>query len=303
MTDATEGVEVWRGAVAPFECDEAGRIEARFLLGRAMEGLAGLAAELGMADAFAASANSTLAVREHHIRFLSEARAGAPLTMRAGVLSMGEDEAEVLQVLRHGRTGEPCAAFLTRIAHVSVREPRIFAWSARARAAAAPLTLDAPAFARPNGLTGGPAQPTAALELAEALGLPVTGRGVVQPHECDVFGRLRPDAVMGRCAEAAAHVLDGAARPAKGARAGRVLTEARILYLRAAAAGARLELRSAAAGVAGGLQRFTHWLFDPSDGEPWASAMVLGAGFEPDAARPPVRAAASETAPAEGMEL
>ena len=79
--------------------------------------------------------------------------------MNAGVLSIGEDEAEVLQVLRHGRTGEPCAAFLTRVAHVSVRETRVFAWSARTRAAAAPLTLPAPEFARPTGLSGGPAQP------------------------------------------------------------------------------------------------------------------------------------------------
>jgi acyl-CoA thioester hydrolase len=276
MSDATKQVEVWRGAVAPWECDESGRMEARFLLARAGEGLAGLAAELGMTDAFAPSANSTLAVREIHIRFLSEAPAGAPLAMSAGLLSVGEDEAEVLQVVRHGRTGEPCAAFRTRIAHVSVCEPRVFAWSARTRAAAAPLTLEAPEFARPNGLPEGAAQPMASRERAEALGLPVTGRGVVQPHECDLFGRLRPDAVMGRCAEAAAHLLEGAVRTVTTARSGHVPTEAHILNLRAAAAGARLELRSAAAAI-GDLQRFTHWLLDPSGGGAWASVTILGA--------------------------
>jgi acyl-CoA thioester hydrolase len=284
MTDAMEGIEVWRGAVAASDCDASGRVDARFLLGRAMEGLAGLAAELGMADAFATSANATLAVREHHIRVLSEARAGAPLAMTAGVLSLGEDEAEVLQVLRHGRTGEPCASFLTRVAHVSVRESRVFAWSARTRAAAAPLSVHAPTFARPDGLSGDPAQPTASQERAEALGLPVTGRGVVQPHECDVFGRLRPDAVMGRCAEAAAQLIDFAPRTPKSGRAGPALTEARILYLRVAAAGARVELRSAAAASPGGLQRVTHWLLDPAGGGAWASARVLGA-FDLDAAR------------------
>lgn len=297
MTVATEGIEVWRGAVQPWDCDETGRLDTRALLSHAMEGLAGLAAELGMADAFAASANSTLAVREHHIRFLAEARAGAPLTMTAGVLSIGEDEAEVVQVLRHSRTGEPCAAFVTRVAHVSVREPRLFPWSARIRAAAAPLTVATPHFAGPNDLPGGPAMPTASRERADALGLPVTARGVVQPHECDVFGRLRPDAVMGRCAEAAAQLLEGP-RTAKSGRAGRVLTEARVLYLRAASAGSRLELRSAVVGAAGGLHRFTHWLLDPS-GEAWASAMVLGAFDAARAAAGPAPAAQL----AEAMDL
>ena len=130
----------------------------------------------------------------------------------------------------------------------------------------------------------------------------MTGRGVVQPHECDIFGRLRPDAVMGRCAEAAAQVIDCAPRTAKSGRAGRGLTEARILYHRAAAAGARLVLRSATATTPSGLQRFTHWLLDPSGGEAWASAVVLGAGFELNSAKLPARAA-PDTELAEGMEL
>lgn len=302
MRDATEGVEVWRGAVAPWECDEAGRLAPRFLLGRAMEGLAGLAAELGMADAFGPGANSTLAVREHHIRVLSDAPAGAPLAMSAGVLSIGEDEAEVAQVLRHARSGEPCAAFLTRIVHISVREPRVFAWSARTRAAAAALAVEAPAFARPDGLSGAPASPDAATrERAEALKLAVTGRGVVQPHECDAFGRLRPDAVMGRCAEAVAHLADHAVRPGKGAGPGGVLVEARIIYLRPAAVGARLELRSAAAAIAGGLQRFTHWLLDPESGEACASVQALSSGFDLDAAE--AVPAAPDAALADEMEL
>ena len=296
MTDATEGIEVWRGAVAAWDCDESGRMDARFLLGRAMEGLAGLAAELGMADAFAASANSTLAVREHHIRVLSEARAGAPLAMTAGVLSLGEDEAEVLQVLRHGRTGEPCAAFLTRVAHVSVREIARLRLVRPHPGGGRALERPCAGVRRPNGLSGDPAQPTASQERAEALGLPVTGRGVVQPHECDVFGRLRPDAVMGRCAEAAAQLIDFAPRATKSGRAGPALTEARILYLRAAAAGARLELRSAAAASPGGLQRFTHWLLDPAGGEAWASARVLGA-FDLDERKSAARAAPARSSP------
>jgi acyl-CoA thioester hydrolase len=281
-------VEVWRGAVAPWECDAAGRWLARFHLARALEGLVGLAAELGMAEAFAPTAVSTLQVREHHVRFLGEARAGEPAVMTAGVLSLGEDDAQVLQVLERG-DGEPLSAIVARLAHVSVREARPFAWSGRIREAAAALAVKAPHFARPSGLAADPPEIDASRERAEALGVPVAGCGAVRPDECDVFGRMRPDAVMGRCEEAAAHLFKTSA--------GQPLAEARLLYLRAPMAGARLELRSAATGAG---DRLAHWLLDPGDGQPWAVALALASGEAREAAKPAGKAA-RKAPPVEAM--
>lgn len=51
MTNDT-GVEVWRGGVNVWECDEMGHMNVRFYVTRAMQGLVGLAAELGMPEAF-----------------------------------------------------------------------------------------------------------------------------------------------------------------------------------------------------------------------------------------------------------
>ena len=45
-------VEVWRGAVQAWECDEMGHMNVRFHLAKAMQGLAGAAAALGMPHAF-----------------------------------------------------------------------------------------------------------------------------------------------------------------------------------------------------------------------------------------------------------
>ena len=56
-----------------------------------------------------------------------------------------------------------------------------------------------------------------------------------------------------------------------------------MIYLSAATAGARLELRSAVAGLDAKVERFAHWLINPEDGQPWASAMVLGGAFDLDA--------------------
>jgi len=82
----TGGIEIWRGGVNTWECDEMGHMNVRFYVARAMEGLVGLAAALGLPHAFAAHAGATLLVREQHIRFLREARAGAALHMTGGVV-------------------------------------------------------------------------------------------------------------------------------------------------------------------------------------------------------------------------
>src|ERR1700760_1772665 len=91
-----EAVEVWRGSVATWECDAMGHLNVGFYVAKSMEGVIGLAAELGMAGAFAADARATLIVREQHIRFLREARPGAPLMMTGGVVEIGESDARLL---------------------------------------------------------------------------------------------------------------------------------------------------------------------------------------------------------------
>lgn len=277
-----EGLEVWRGAAAPWECGQADRLDIRFLLAKAMEGLAGLAAELGMDDAFAPAARSTLIVREHRLRCLKPIPAGAALVMTAGVASIGEDDAVFVQVLRD-RAGEPCAAVLARVVHVAAREARPFAWSARTRAAAEALALSPPSFARSRGLAGVPAATAASRARADELGLAATGRGVVQAGECDLFGRMRPEAVLGRCMDGVVHLFGGDAEPDGGGRPDRAPLQARILYPRPAVPGARLELRSGVAAVGARAVKAVHWLL-AGDGEPYAAAMILSAAVAGDRA-------------------
>lgn len=77
-------MEIWGGGVNTWECDEMGHLNVRFWVAKALEGLGGLAARLGMPRAFSTGAEATLVVREKHMRFLREARAGAALIMKIG---------------------------------------------------------------------------------------------------------------------------------------------------------------------------------------------------------------------------
>src|SRR5690606_33529248 len=163
-------VEVWGGGVNTWECDRMGHMNVRFYVAKAMDGLAGLAAELGMPQVFAPGAHATLMVREHHIRFLREAHPGAYLYMTGGVLEMEECEARVLLTFFHPN-GEPCATFNAKVAHVTAGDGRPFPWPERIRERANALRTELADYAAPRSIDLHPVESAASLERAEALDL------------------------------------------------------------------------------------------------------------------------------------
>ena len=63
------GLEVWRGGVNTWECDEMGHMNVRFYVARAVEGLVGLAGALGLEGAFRPNAEATLLITDQrHVR-------------------------------------------------------------------------------------------------------------------------------------------------------------------------------------------------------------------------------------------
>lgn len=276
-----EAVEVWRGSVAMWECDAMGHLNVGFYVAKAMEGLTGLAAELGLAGAFAADARATLIVRDQHIRFLREARPGAPLVMSGGVVEIGESEARLLLLLRH-RSGELAASFQTVVAHATAREGRAFPWPARVLARAAALTIDIPPEAAARSIGLEPVESRASLERADALRLPRTALGAVRAADCDIFGRMRTELMMARISDGIPHFFEGR-RPgaeAAGERAGGAALEYRLIHLAWPRAGDRVELRSGASGGDARFRRLTHWLLDPASGKPWGVAEAIAVSFD-----------------------
>ena len=283
------GVEVWRGGVNTWECDEMGHMNVRFYVTRAMEGLVGLAAALGMPKAYAAGADASLILREHHIRFLREAHPGGLLHMRAAVVSMDETEAQVLQVLYHSATGEPAASYVSRISHVTAQDARPFPWTRRTREMARALTAPVPAYAAPRGLDLGAVESQASLERAKALGVRCIAAGAVSPQDCDVFGRMRADQFIGRVSDGIPQLVGevrsiiAANASRKPKRVGGAVLEYRLVYLDWPRAGARMEVRSGVAAIGGTTQRIVHWILDPSTGRPWATSMAVAATLDLDA--------------------
>ena len=274
------GREIWRGGVTPWQCDEMGHMNVRFYLAIASEGLAGLAAMLGMPHAFTAGASSTLLVREHHVRFLKEARPGAGLIMTGGLLDIGETDATLLQMLFHV-TGEPAAAITVKVEHVTPRDLRPFPWTRATRERIEAMRIEAPAFAGPRSISTEPVETMASLAQAQTLGLPAVAGGAIMPVDCDVFGRMLPEHLLGRIYGSVGHMIRPsheallAAQPEFEGRLGGAAVEFRAVYHAWPRAGDRVELRSAHREVTAKARRVVHWLLDPTSGRPWASGEVV----------------------------
>ncbi len=289
LTVSHPGVEIWRGGVNTWECDEMGHMNVRFYVTRAMEGLSGLAALLGLPRAFAPGAGATLLTRDMHIRFLRECRAGDALHMTGGVVDMGEHEARLLQLLIHSRSGEIAATFQTVAAHVTPGETRAFPWPNRTRDRAKKLTIEVPKEAQARSLDLGPLASKASLQRAEKLGLPRISLGAIGLTDIDIFGRMRVEQFIGRVSDGIPSLVGGVrdivaghAEP-KPKRFGGAVLEYRLIHFDWPRAGDRVEIRSGLAGVDGRTQRVVHWLLDPETGKAWGTSVATAITFDLDA--------------------
>ncbi len=283
----TGPVEIWRGGVALSDCDEMGHMNVRRYLARAQEGLGGLAAGLGLPRAFTPSASATLLVQEHRIRFLAEARVGSALYMTGGTLAFGDSDATLLQVLHHAEDGRPAATFLTRVAHAKPSDGRAFPWPERARRGAETLTVELPDFAAPRSLQPSNAPPDAAA--SDQAALTCVGRGMVTPEVSDLFGRLTPEAIIGRMADATAGLMKPLRSELKARspslRIGGAALEYHLTYDDLPRLGDHLELLGRVTSVKPKVQHVAFSLVDPLNGRRWASARAVVSCLDLDARR------------------
>ncbi len=276
---------LYQGSVNTWECDDGGHLNVRFHFERATVGLAHLAHALEMPSAFTAHSGATLVPLEAHIRFLKEARPGAPLVMHGGVVKLGETDASVCLDMRHA-DGAPSSCFTFRVAHVDTRGFRPFAWSARSRAAAKRLQCALPAHAKPRSIDMARAPAAdASLQRAIELGADRIGGALVTPDQCDAFGRFRGEQFAGRISDSVPNLLAqwrqeaAQANDGAGAPAGAVV-EARFVYRRFPRAGDLIEVRSGIIEVGDKTLRLAHWLCDPASGAVWASMEAVALTFD-----------------------
>jgi acyl-CoA thioester hydrolase len=149
--------------------------------------------------------------------------------------------------------------------------------------------METPPEAQERGVRPRPERWAASLEAADRMGLVTGAQGAVSPADCDAFGRMRPELVMGRITDAMPYldipVREAAAKSHAGApeTIGGASIEFRLAYFDMPKAGARIVLRSGLAASGPKVQTMNHWLLDPLTGRAWASAEMVMVMFDLEA--------------------
>jgi acyl-CoA thioester hydrolase len=279
-------IPLWKGIPNTWDCDEMGHMNVRVYVEKAMEGLGNLAGAVGMPHVFQPGAPSTLLPAEHHIRYIREAHAGAPLIMTGCVLEWDETSALIYQDMRHG-DGRPAAAFRTRVNHVDARSGKPFPWSTRSRAQLEALTDTPPEDTQPRGLDPSQApipSSMANIEQVEKSGAPEIGRGMILPRECDVFGRFWAPGFIGRISDSVPTLLHEwrtrVAASKAGARVGSAVLEYRLIYRKWPRAGDRFVIHTSLAEVAGKTHSLAHWMLNPDTGDAYITTQAVAVTFD-----------------------
>ncbi len=272
---------LWRGNANAWECDELGHMNVRFYLAKAAEAVGVLSQIIGMRGAVRAGATATLIAREMSVRFLAEARPGVPLEVRGGVIDHDETGFTAALILHHCALDAPAAAFTVRLDHVAPSTGAVFAFAERTRTALEALRIERPAACETRSLSSGPPE-TLSLKGADALGLELLARGMVNPDETDVFGRMRLEFAFGKISSSVIHLQSGFAEQWAAFRSGAPLTaasavlEARLIFRRFPPAGAGYVIRSGISQVNEKVRTLTHWVCDPETGQGLWSMEAVG---------------------------
>lgn len=276
--------EYWRGSAEAWECDEMGHMNVRYWVARSMDGLGVLAEDIGCGGAFGAGATATLLPVQQHIKFMREARAGAPLFMRGGIIEVCESHLVLYAEIVHSFSGEIGATFITTLAHVETKTGRPFPFPLRTATLAKALMVTIPPHGQPRSITLEDTIPQGTCEIADQAGFTRVGIGIVRATDVDGFDRLLAEGMIGRVSNAMPNLLsqwredataemtgiDGIARTA-----GAAVLEYRLDYLAWPNRGDLVSVHSGLIDVSDKTITLLHWLMDPLTGTPWCVCKAL----------------------------
>ncbi|WP_203295102.1 thioesterase family protein [Maricaulis parjimensis] len=299
-------IELWRGNVNAWECDELGHYNVRFYLARLSEAVANLAEAAGLNPIHRTDASATLIMRDIHVRFLAEAHPGAPLYIEGGLIEHDDCTARAIFVMRHAGSGKPAASYHVVLGHASPQTTLDFPWPKRFHAHADTLKVDLPDFSAPRGLSLDATPSTPSLAQADKLGLESIGRGRFGQSEMDGFGSMRAEFLLGRVSDSVTNF--SAAFPeeweqhasGKPGNVASALLECRILPRHWPRCGDGYVIRSGLKSVSPKVRNIVHWVMEPATGKVWWTMEGVAAPMDltarklldvPDAVQAKVKAA------------
>jgi len=225
---------------------------------------------LGLSHAFRKGADSSVRVREFHIRFIHEALPGAGLRIETAMTGITEDDMSLIHVMYH-MDGRPAATIHETLEHIYLRTERSFRWPGRVHDAAKDYTVPLPDLARPKGLSTNAEMNGANLETLQKWGCKIIGRGVFTEPETGIFDRVSAQSFIGRLSDSVIGFTD--AWPSMEEEDWRetgiigVMLETRYRFHTYAEAGLPYVIFSGLAGVSDKVRQLIHHFVNPYCGQ------------------------------------
>lgn len=274
-------IETYRGEALAWEADELGHMNMRYYFARAEEARAMFFMQLGLPNVFKAGALSSLVPTSQHIHYHREFRPGQGMMINTGIARLGNTDIDLVHMIMRPPS-TIAATIVETLSHIALRTDTAFAWPKRLRTVASEFFTDVPQEAAPRNIDMNEALGAPSLKAADDLGLPIIGRGIFLPAECDTFGYANASAIIGRVSNSVQHLIS--AWPdldfnSDDAMSGALL-EARALHRNRPKAGDAYVMRSGLRSANTHVREICHWILDPVSGKCWSSFTGVGCRFD-----------------------
>ena len=277
-------VEVYRGSVQTWECDQMGHLNVQFYIERAESGIAELESRLRTP---CPSPDLELVAVEQHVRFHREMRPGAAAVMEGCFLDAETRCGDLAMYLRleqlvpdgDGLRRELSATFVIDFeCRIKGRRHAVpHPW----RIVQSSLCGKLDAEAIPRGLGDHPSSGRASAKLAEKLGLVPIQRSPVHRRECDANDVMTGTAIMGRLSDGIPNlILALRGEDRSKSRLGGAALEYRFRYHQPASLGDRLLVRSGLMAVDSKTRTFVHWVLNADSGLAVATAEAVAVSLD-----------------------
>jgi acyl-CoA thioester hydrolase len=273
-------LDLYRGNVNTWECDEMGHMNVRFYVVKTEESLRLMLTALGLGPRALAGKGHDVEIIDQHIRFHRELHAGTGIEARGGVLAVGADTIRVYAELYNSFTGTLSATANMLARHVDAESREARPWPRGLVEAAQGQVVDLPEHGAPRSFNLDPPRAKAGREEAERLSLTPIYRGVVRADECDGHGLLRTEGFIGKVSDGVVNLLKHfhveRTSPERRGEIGGAVLEYRLNYRRRPRVGDVVEIRSGLAGFAEKTNTLGHWILDAETGEALATGIAVG---------------------------
>lgn len=114
-------LETYRGAVYPWHCDHMNHMNVMWYVGKFDEATWNLMSHLGMSAGFLRTQHRGMAAVDQRIGYQRELHAGDTVTVRTGMVSVGEKKVVFFHEMRNADTGDVSAVTLLTGVHFDTR--------------------------------------------------------------------------------------------------------------------------------------------------------------------------------------